>query len=183
MSINLTRAIGFFSGYNILIFPGMQQFAVKQGALKSIITLNGDEMTVCGGIPSSGESLCDPHLEQILTLMNQCSTGQINLSPKGYRFGMITREMETIFIVSGKKIRQSRVERSMHEVVAKFLNHGNSRLVILDGLKTESFNGVMAMIVGHQSERFQVDTGSRQIAVPQQNCHPIEVWMDGCMTE
>ena len=180
--MNLLTAICHFQGCDILIIPGGVSFVAKRGDRTSKVVLTEKEMMMNGDVHPDTTPIFDRFILPFLALMNPQSTGQINHARGGYRFGMITVEMRIIFVASGLVLIQCRVERSMQEEVAKFLNYGNPELVVLRGLKTGHLNGVLALALGRQNERLQVDTGSKKVAIRPENCQPIQDWMDGCMT-
>lgn len=179
--MRLSTAICHFSRCAFLIIPGGGGFVAKRGERTSKVVLTEEGMTIDGDVHPDPTPILDPFIQPFLALMNPQSTGQINHARGGYRFGMITVEMRIIFVASGLVLLQCRVERSMQEEVAKFLNYGNPELVVLRGLKTGYLNGVLALVLGRQHERLQVETGSKKVAIRPENCQPIQEWMDGCM--
>jgi len=180
--MSLSTAICRFPRCAILIIPGGVGFVAKRGDRTSQVVLAEEGMMINGDVCPDPTPILDPFIQPFLALMNPQSTGQINYARGGYRFGMITVEMRIIFVASGLVLLQCKVERSMQEEVAKFLNYGNPELVVLRGLKTEHLNGVLALVLGRQNDRLQVDTGSKKVAIRPENCQPIQEWMDGCMT-
>ena len=179
--MRLLIAICHFPRCDFLIIPGGGGFVAKRGDRTSKVVLAEERIMINGDVYPDPTPILDRFIQPFLDLMNPQSTGQINHARGGYRFGMITVEMRIIFVASGLALLQCRVERSMQEEVAKFLNYGNPELVVLRGLKTEHLNGVLALVLGRQNERLQVDTGSKKVAIRSENCQPIQEWMDGCM--
>ena len=178
----LSTAICHFPRCDFLIIPGGVGFVAKRGERTSKVVLTEEGMTIDGDVHPDPTPIMDPFLQPFLALMNPQSTGQINHARGGYRYGMITVGMRISFVASGLVLLQCRVEQPIEKEVAKILNYGNPELVVLHGLKTGHLNGVLALVLGRQHERLQVDTGSKKVAIRPENCQPIQVWMDRCMT-
>lgn len=180
--MNFSTTICNFRECDLLIIPGGVSFVAKRGEKTSLVVLTKQGMMINGDVHPDPTPILDLFILQLLALMNPLSTGQINHARGGYKFGMITVGMRLLFVASGLALIQCRVEQPIEKEVAKFLNYGNPELVVLRGLKTGHLNGVLALVLGRQHERLQVDTGSKKVAIRPENCQPIQEWMDGCMT-